>query len=167
MIKLPKHLFILMLAGLVMFGLFTLAGCKKNAPAPASGTAEKPMPTTVLSPDPLYVVLGKADADISGAADIQIGENAVTINYHYYQDKQQDFDKAFGPHIAPKIRDLYAKVKEINNVIFDVSVSDLGAEVWKPRLHFAVDRKMITETDWTKLLDEDFFQVVKDLQTFD
>ncbi|MCX6567319.1 MAG: hypothetical protein NTW38_13015 [Candidatus Aminicenantes bacterium] len=167
MIKAPKRILVFLLAGSAALGLFALAGCKKEVPAPASEMTEKPMATTVLSADPLYTVLGKTDADISGAADIQIGDDAVTVNYHYYLDKEQVFDKTFGPHIAPKIRELYAKVKEIDTVYFDVFVTDLGAELWKPRLHFAVDRKMIVETDWTKLLDDDFFQVVKDLKTFD
>jgi len=167
MSKTPKHLLVFMLAGFVVFGLFTFAGCKKNVPAPATTTVEKEKTPVILSDDPLYAVLGKADADKSGAADIQIGEDAVTVNYHYYLKKERAFDKAFGPHIAPKIRELYDKVKEIDTVYFDVSVTDFGAEVWKPRLHFAVNRKMIVETDWTKLLDDDFFQVVTDLKTFD
>lgn len=167
MMKAPKRLVVFTLAALVVFGIFTLAGCKKSAPPPAATTVENEKAPVVLSDDPLYAVLGKADADKSGAADIQIGEDAVRVNYHYYLDKEKAFDKTFGPHIAPKIRELYDKVKEIDNVIFDVSVTDLGVEVWKPRLHFAVDRKTIVETDWTKLLDDDFFQVVKDLQTFD
>jgi hypothetical protein len=167
MSKLSKPLLVFMLAGFVVFGLFTLASCKKNVPAPGSETTEKPKTPALLSDDPMYAVLGKADTDISGAADIQIGEDAVTVNYHYYLNKEQDFDKTFGQHIAPKIRELYAKVKEIDTVFFEVSVSDLGAELWKPRLHFAVNRKMIVETDWTKLLDDDFFQVVTDLKTYD
>jgi len=167
MFKSTKGALVFLLAVSFLGGLFLLAGCKGKAPSTAAETAEKSSAPAVLSPDPLYAVLGKADADVSGAADIQIGEDGVTINYHFYLDKEQDFDKTFGPHIAPKIRELYAKVKELGPVAFDVSVSDLGAEVWKPRLHFAVDRKMIVETDWTKLLDTDFFQVVKDLQTFD
>jgi hypothetical protein len=167
MIKAPKRTLVFLLAGSAAFGFFALAGCQKKAPAPASETAEKTTAPAVLSADPLYAVLGKTDTEISGAADIQIGEDGVTVDYHYYLDKEQAFDKTFGPHIAPKIRELYAKVKEIDTVYFDVSVTDLGAELWKPRLHFAVDRKMIVETDWTKLLDDDFFQVVKDLKTFD
>ena len=47
----------------------------------------------------------------------------------------------------------------IDQVVFDVSVTDLGAELWKPRIHFLVDRKLIEETDWTKFLDADFFKV--------
>ncbi|MCX6559420.1 MAG: hypothetical protein NTZ26_02790 [Candidatus Aminicenantes bacterium] len=148
--------------------LLVVAACAKKEPAaPAPATAKPAPEATMMTADPLYEVLGKADAEKSGAADIQIGQDAVTVSYHYFMLKQLNFDKAFGPHIAPKIRDLYAKVKMIDQVVFDVSVADLGAELWKPRLHFLVDRKMIEETDWTKLLDADFFKVVKDLKMFD
>jgi hypothetical protein len=152
---------------LVAAGLLVVVACAKKEPAPAADAAKPPAVAAMLTADPLYEVLGKADAEKSGAADIQIGQDAVTVSYHFILLKEQAFDKVFGPHIAPKIRDLYAKTKMIDQVVFDVSVADLGAELWKPRLHFLVDRKMIEETDWTKLLDEDFFKVVKDLKMFD
>ncbi|MDD8026215.1 MAG: hypothetical protein PHI34_06865 [Acidobacteriota bacterium] len=147
--------------------LFVFAACQKKTPAPTAETASPKAEAALVTIDDLTAVLGKADAENSGAADVQIGQDGVLINYHYFLIKEQAFDKAFGPHIAPKIRDLYAKIKPLDRIAFDVSVADLGNELWKPRLHFAVDRKLVEETDWTKLLGTDFFQVVKDLKTFD
>jgi hypothetical protein len=167
MINAAKSTFVFCLMGSAVLGLLTIAGCQKKGPAPAAEAVKPPTEATALTADPLYAILGRADSENSGAADIQIGQDAVTVSYHFFLIKNQAFDKAVGPHLAPKIRDLYAKVKPIGQVIFDVSVADLGAELWKPRLHFSVDRKLIEQTDWTKLLDADFFQVVKDLKAFD
>jgi hypothetical protein len=146
-------------------GLF--AACAKKEPAPAAETSSSAAAATVVTGADLEAVLGKAEAETSGAADIQIGQDGATIAYHFFLVKDQDFDKTFGPFIAPKIRDLYAKVKPLDQAVFDVSVADLGTELWKPRIRFTVDRKLITETDWTNLLDIDFFKVVKDLKTYD
>jgi len=165
--KPSKKVFVILFTGAALSGFLSLTSCKKEGPAPAAEAAKPVASAPVLSADPIYAVLGKADADVSGAADIQIGEEGITVNYHYYLAKEQEFDKTIGPHIAPKIRDLYAKVKEVDNAVFEVSISDLGAEAWKPRIRFAVDRKLIQETDWTNLLDIDFFKVVKDLKVFD
>jgi len=114
-----------------------------------------------------YSVLGKAEAQNSGVFDVQKGVEETLVVYHYYATDLGSFDKDFGQALAPKLRELYKKLKDIDRVAFDVFIPSEGVEPWRPYVHFTVTRKIMEETDWTKLLDVDFFQTVLDLKYSD
>ncbi len=155
-----------LMAGLVL----SFAACKKaEGPKPAADPAAPKMKPMNEVRDEVIAALGQADADHSGAFEVDMGTMAdlVTVNYHQYLLASDAFDTVFPPLIAPKIRDLYRKVKGIDKVAFDVSVPTEDPTVWKPKLHFLVTRKVVEETDWSKLLDADFFQIVLDLKHLD
>jgi hypothetical protein len=154
--------------------LFAVQACQKAEKAEAQATRPKTAVTatapvqTAAAPAPdFYSILGKAEAQESGAFDVQKGDGETLVAYHYYVTDVNDFDKGFGQHLAPRIRTLYRELKDIDQVAFDVYVPTEGEEPWRPYVHFAVTRKIMEETDWTKLLDADFFQVVQDLKYSD
>ena len=99
--------------------------------------------------------------------DVQKGVEETLVVYHYYATDLGSFDKDFGQALAPKLRELYKKLKDIDRVAFDVFIPSEGVEPWRPYVHFTVTRKIMEETDWTKLLDVDFFQTVLDLKYSD
>jgi hypothetical protein len=152
------------LTALSFLVLLSVTACQKgeNIEAQAEETAAAPIP----APD-LYSILGKAEAQNSGAFDVQKGAEETLVVYHFYATDLSNFDKDFGQALAPKIQELFKQLKDIDLVVFDVYVPSEGTEPWRPYVHFAVTRKIIEETDWTKLLDVDFFQVVQDLKYSD
>jgi hypothetical protein len=147
--------------------LISVACGKAEAPKPAAEQVVAKAPAELSVNDEIVAVLGRAEAQVSGVFDVQTAAEGIAINYHHYLLQADAFDTDFPKAIAPKIRDLFAKVKSLDRVTFDVSIPTESAEVWKPMLHFAVTRKLIEETDWTKLLDADFFQIVLDLKHLD
>jgi hypothetical protein len=153
--------------GLLLIGAGT--ACKKAAaPESAAGTPDiKKAVTEVVPKGEFIAVLGQADAQNSGVFEVTPAADQTTINYHFYTLTPDSFAKDFPTQIAPKIRDLFAKIKSLEQAAFDVSIPTQAAEVWKPKAHFVITRKLIVETDWTKLLDADFFQIVQDLKLFD
>jgi hypothetical protein len=145
--------------------LLAVQACQKVEKTEAA--AEKTAETAAAPAPDFYSILGKAEAQKSGAFDVQKGTEETLVVYHYYVTDLNAFDKEFGRFMAHRIRKLYRELKDIDRIAFDVYIPTEGDEPWRPYVHFAVTRKIIEETDWTKLLDVDFFQVVQDLKYSD
>jgi len=154
------------------FGLLALVGatmifisaCKAKETTEA-GAAEKAEPADQITMPMVAAVLGKAEAEHSGVFDMTIGDNELWIVYHFYTPEIQDINDDIGTDMAPKIKELYKTFKTLDRVVFVVQVSHPDSPMeWKPYCAFVMTRKVIKETNWTDLLDRDFFQVVQELK---
>jgi hypothetical protein len=152
---------LLFLAAVLMF---SLSACKQKA-KPDEAVREVGIEPTQVTVDSVAAVMGKAGADKSGVFDVGKGERDVQIIYHFYTTEPKDIDDDIGREMGPKIRDLYKKFKTIHRVEFLINILDPDKHVdWVPYCTFAITRKVMDETDWTKLLDDDFFKVVQELK---
>jgi len=143
---------------------FSLSACKQKA-KPDEAVQEVGIEPERVTVDSIAAVMGKPEADKSGIFDLGKGENEVQIIYHFYTTEPKDIDDDIGREMGPKIRDLYKKFKKIDRVEFLISILDPDKHVdWVPYCTFVLTRKVINETDWTKLLDDDFFKVVQELK---
>jgi len=130
-----------------------------------TGVVEKATPADQISLPMVAAVLGKAEAERSGAFDMTIGDNELWIVYHFYTPEIQDINDDIGVDMAPKIKELYKTFKTLDRVVFVIHVSHPdSASEWKPYCAFVMTRKVIQETNWTDLLDRDFFNVVQELK---
>jgi hypothetical protein len=145
--------------------LLLVQACQKGEKT-ETPTAETAQAAAVPAPD-VFSILGRAEAQNSGVFDMNRTTEETLITYHFYATDLSNFEKDFGQALAPQLRELYKQLKDIDMVVFDVYVPSEGTEPWRPYVHFSVSRKIIEETDWTKLLDVDFFQVVQDLKYSD
>lgn len=145
--------------------LLLVQACQKAEKTEAA--AEKTAEAAAAPAPDFYSILGRAEAQKSGAFDVQKGTDEILVVYHFYVIDPNTMDRGFGRSMAHRIRELYRELKDIDRVAFDVYIPTEGDEPWRPYVHFAVTRKIIEETDWTKLLDVDFFQVVLDLKYSD
>ncbi len=147
------------LAALVLFISFALFSCKSDTEA-SKGAAQENITLAALAD-----VMGKAGAQHSGIFDLTQSEGELFIVYHFYTIEQKDIDDDVGVEIGPKIRDLYKKFKTLDHVYFDVDVWRSGVDSdWTSYCHFLMTRAVFDKTNWTGVLDTEFFKTVLDLK---
>jgi hypothetical protein len=156
-----------------IFGLLTLvvsmaifiSACKGKEKTEAPSVEKAAVQPEEITMDTVSAVLGKAEAEKSGIFDLAKTDHELQVVYHFYTLEMKDIDDDIGVEMGPKIKDLYKKFKIIDRVVFAVQVShpDTLSE-WKPYCFFVMTRKVIRETNWTDLLDTDFFKVVQELK---
>lgn len=155
------------------FGLFILvlstatfiSACKGKEKTEAPAVEKAAVQPEEITVDTLSAVLGKAEAEKSGIFDLDKTDNEVQVVYHFYTPEMKDIDDDIGVDMGPKIKALFKKFNTIDRVVFAVQVSHPNtSEEWKPYCSFVMTRKVIKETNWTNLLDADFFQVVQELK---
>lgn len=127
----------------------------------------EPKEKLAMSVDMLTPILGKGEGSSSGVLDVDYGENGLAVSYYLFIEDTSTFAAKLGADLAPKLKELYAKYENIDRVEFTINIPAEADPAWKPYASFVVTRKIMNETDWTKLLDEDFLQVVEDLKYFD
>jgi hypothetical protein len=117
-----------------------------------------------LTLEKIQAIMGKPGPRHSGAFDVTEAENEYFIVYHFYTTEVEDIDDDIGLAMAPKIRDLYAKIKRLDRVIFDVDVWREGFDPeWTSYCHFLMTRKTIEKSGWTAALDKGLLKMVPDL----
>jgi hypothetical protein len=157
---------ILGIGSLVLAVVFAVGACKgkEEAKAPAEAT-EKIAAPAPLTLETVAGIMGQAEIEKSGVYEVNSSAAELQITFHCYVPNEEEIADDIGTAMAPKIRELYAKLKDIDRVLFIVQVWKTGADTdWKPFCTFVTTRKMINETDWTKLLDADFFKTVLELK---
>ena len=143
---------------------FSLSACKKKG-TPDEAVQEVGIEPERVTVDSVAAVLGRPEAEKSGVFDLGKGENEVQVIYHFYTMEPKDIDDDIGREMGPKLREFYKKFKKIDRVEFLVNILDPDKRVdWVPYCSFVLTRKVMNETDWTKLLDDDFFKVVQELK---
>jgi hypothetical protein len=105
-------------------------------------------------------VLGKAEAQTSGIAELEKTGEDLVVKYYLYLPEPQDFDELIGKDLAPKIEQLYKTFKTLNKVKFDVETPDLAETgKWRPYCSFYMTRRIYNQLNWTNLLSRDLFKV--------
>jgi len=155
-----KVLSALGLVVLVLAAAVSLSNCKAKQAAPENET----MGPDRLTVEAVQAVMGKAGVRQSGVFDVSASENEYFVVYHFSTREVQDLDDDIGIEMAPKIKELYAKFKSLDRVIFDVDVWREGLDPeWISYCHFLMTRQVYDKTAWTSVLDKEFFKVVLDL----
>jgi hypothetical protein len=148
-------LFCFLVLGILLVSISTV--CKR---------AEKKAPERLaISLDMLVPIFGDPKDAHSGVVDINQSDKELTLAYHFDTQETSDFDDDIGRDLAPKIRDFYKKFPQIDRVVFGVFLPSTSEETgWKSYVTFVVTKKLVTETDWTKLLDDDFLKAALEVK---
>jgi hypothetical protein len=145
---------------LVLAAAISISTCKTKQAASGGGA----MGPEKLTVEAVAAVMGNAGLRQTGVFDVSESENEYFIVYHFYTREVEDLDDDIGIEMAPKIRDLYAKFKHLDRVIFDVDVWREGVDPeWISYCHFLMTRQVYEKTAWTGVLDKEFFKIVLDL----
>lgn len=147
-------------AGLLIVSFGT--ACKAEKEELAEPNEKLAMSTDMLTP-----FLGTGEGSTSGVLDSTYDETGLKVSYYLFVEDTSTFASAIGADLAPKLKELYAKYDNIDRAEFTINVPADAEPAWRPYASFVVTRKIMNETDWTNLLDEDFLKVVEDLKYFD
>lgn len=141
----------LVIAALVAAGAYFCKG--KESPGASS-----------ITMDSLAEVLGKADGGRSGLVDMAQEGDELRLTYLLYVPDRSMLDQLIGADIAPKVRGLYGKFKDLDRVIFSVQTAMAGSvPPGAPYCSFVMTRKIYNETNWTGLLDRDLFKICREI----
>jgi hypothetical protein len=144
----------------LMAAVISFSTCK----AKETASGKEGLGAEKLTLEEVQAIMGKSEPRHSGVFDIYESDNEYFIIYHFYTTEVEDIDDDIGIELAPKVRALYAKVKHLDRVIFDVDVWREGQDpIWTNYCHFLMTRQVFEKTEWTSVLDKDFFKIVLDL----
>jgi hypothetical protein len=134
------------LAGLAVAGA---VACRSEKAAPPK--TEEPLSLAALTP-----FFGEARDTHSGLADFTDTDHGLILSYHFYLTDPANADQEISRDLAPKIRKLYGHFKNVDRVSFEVSLPDQASpDDWNPYVSFSLTRKIVKETGWSDLLDND------------
>jgi len=115
--------------------------------------------------DTIKPIMGEAKDDMSGVIDLTKGENELIMAYRFYTTDTADLDSRIGLDLAPKLKTLYRQFKLLDRIFIGLNIPRAGAPgEWKPYVSFVVTRKIMNETDWAAVLEEDFLKATQDLK---
>ncbi len=118
-----------------------------------------------LSLEALTPIFGAAEDARSGLADFTESEREVLLSYHAYLADPADADREIGKDLAPKIRELYRRFKNVDRVAFGIALPNPGGEAdWKSYVSFVMTRKLVDETEWSNFLDADLLRIAFDVR---
>jgi hypothetical protein len=150
---------------IVIFGFLILGVLLVAFPTACKKVEKKTTESVAISEEMLIPIFGDPKDAHSGVVDISQSATELTLAYHFYTQEISDFDDDIGRDLAPKIREFYKKFPQIDRVVFGVSLPSATDETgWKSYVTFVVTKKLVTETDWTKLLDDDFLKTVLEVK---
>jgi hypothetical protein len=141
----------------VLFVAFT-TNCKSEKKAETKG--REAIELSMLIP-----IFGDPQNDQSGVVDVQQTDEGLILAYHFATEEKSDFDDDIGRDLGPKIREFYKKFPQADQVVFGVSLpTTLDVAGWESYVSFTMTRKLVEETDWTQLLDDDLLKVALDVK---
>jgi hypothetical protein len=142
-------------AGLALWG--TAACRSEKAAAPK---VKEELSLTALKP-----VFGEAKDVTSGLADFTESDTGIILSYHFYLTDPTNADRDIARELAPKIRKLYGRFKNVDRVSFEVSLPDQASpDDWNPYVSFSLTRKIVKETAWSDLFDTDLLGSALDVK---
>lgn len=150
-------------AGLVVVVFFMafLVACKSEEKMEEKGEAIE------ITKEMLTPIFGDAEGLVTGIMDVEQTMDDLQISYFLSIEDMSNFDDEIERALAPKIPELYKKFPEIDRTVFTINVPQAGEPPYRPYVSFALDRKLVEETEWSNLLELEFFEVVKDVKYFD
>lgn len=146
---------------IVVFFMAFLVACKSEEKVEEKGE-EIEITKEMLTP-----IFGDAEGLVTGIMDVEQTMDDLQISYFLSIEDMSNFDDEIERALAPKIPELYKKFPEIDRTVFTINVPQTGEPPYRPYVSFALDRKLVEETEWSNLLELEFFEVVKDVKYFD
>jgi hypothetical protein len=118
-----------------------------------------------VSQEMLLPIFGDPKDGKSGVVDVSETDEGLILAYHFATEETSDFDDDIGRDLGPKIRELYKQFPQVDRITFGVSIPTTGNELgWKDYVSFVMTRKLVTETDWTTILDDDLLRVALEVK---
>lgn len=164
--KKNKIIFGLVFPLLVGFLLATFFTACKSEEKSEEKLEEEAVPM-VISKDMLIPVLGVGEGSVSGLLDVEQSRDELKISYYYFIEDMAYFDEEIERDLAPKIQEMYKNIPELDRVAFTIYVPTLDETPYKPYVSFVINRELVEKTDWTNLLELEFFQVVMDVKYYE
>ncbi len=121
----------------------------------------------IISKEMLTPIFGEGEGSISGLMDSEQSKDELKISYYFFTENMGDFDDEIEADLAPKIQELYSKIPKVDRVAFTVYVPEEGEPPYKPYVSFVTTRELVEKTDWTNLLELEFFKVVMNVKYYD
>jgi hypothetical protein len=128
---------------------------------------EEQIVPTVITKDMLTPVLGVGEGSISGLLDVEQSQDELQISYYYFIEDMAYFDDEIERDLAPKIQKMYEDIPELDRAVFTIYVPTMDETPYKPYVSFVVTRELVEKTDWTNLLELEFFRVVMDVKYYE
>jgi hypothetical protein len=147
------------------FLIANLGACKSEQKMEEK--AEEKAEEIIINKEMLTPIFGEGGGSASGILDAEQTLDELQISYYLFTEDISTFDDDIERELAPKIPALYEKLPEIDNVLFTVNIPQMGEPPYKPYVSFAVTRKIVEETEWSNLLELEFFDVVMDVKYYD
>lgn len=146
---------------MVVFFIAFLGACKSEQ------KMEEKEETIAITKEMLKPIFGEGEGSISGMIDVEQTLDELQISYYLAVEDLSTFDEEIEKDLAPKLPALYEKFPEIDRTAFTVNVPQMGEPPYRPYVSFAVTRKLVEETEWSNLLELEFFEVVLDVEYYD
>jgi hypothetical protein len=121
----------------------------------------------IISNEMLTPIFGEGEGSVSGLLDSEQSQDELQISYYFYTESMGDIDDEIEADLAPKIQELYSKIPEVERVAFSVNVPEEGEPPYKPYVSFVTTRELVEKTDWSNLLELEFFKAVMDVKYYD
>jgi hypothetical protein len=121
----------------------------------------------VISKDTLIPVLGVGEGSVSGLLDVEKSRDELKVSYYYFIEDMAYFDEEIERDLAPKIQEMYKNIPELDRVAFTINIPTLDETPYKPYVSFVVTRDLVEKTEWTNLLELEFFKVVMDVKYYE
>jgi hypothetical protein len=148
-------IFVFLVLGVILVA-FSVS-CKK---------AEKKAPESLaISEEMLIPVFGDPKDGKSGVVDVSESDEGLILAYHFATEETSEFDDDIGRDLGPKIREFYKQFPQVDRVAFGILIPTTGNELgWKDYVSFVMTRKLVTETDWTTIIDDDLLKLALEVK---
>lgn len=148
-------LFVFLVLGVILIAFS--ASCKK---------VEKKAPERLaISEEMLIPIFGDPKDAKSGVVDASETDEGLILAYHFATEETAAFDDDIGRDMGPKIREFYKQFPQVDRVAFGVSIPTTANELgWKDYVSFVMTRKLVTETDWTTIIDDDLLKLALEVK---
>ncbi len=148
-------IFVFLVLGVILIAFS--ASCKK--------VEKKTSERLAISQEMLIPIFGDPKDGKSGVVDVSETDEGLILAYHFATEEISDFDDDIGRDLGPKIREFYKQFPQVDRVTFGVSIPTTDNELgWKGYVSFVMTRKLVTETDWTTIIDDDLLRVALEVK---
>ena len=157
--KSVKDLIFSLVLGILLISFFSV--CKSEE------KLEEEKEPVLISEDVLVPVLGEGEGSVSGIIDFEPTADELKISYYFFIEDMSRFDEEIERDLAPKIQELYRTIPELDRVAFTIYVPTEDETPYKPYVSFVLTRDLVEKTDWSNLLELEFFDTVMDVKYYE
>ncbi len=121
----------------------------------------------LISKDLLVPILGEGEGSVSGLIDVETTADELKLSYYVFIEDMGRFNEEIERNLAPKIQEMYRTIPELDRVAFTIYVPTEDEIPYKPYVSFTITRDLMEKTDWSNLLELEFFDTVLDVKYYE